>query len=219
MKKIVVGLFGIHYLKNLNHWMNNQTNPNYLNTYENNRKFLYDDLVKDGSTIDFYSATYYSDKLQDLIKDYNFKGLSIQHMDNNLSGDLHKSFYKRNNIFKKTVRTILDSEIKDYDLVIITRYDINLMQSVMTLNIDYDKINMFYRSKWGDNHNMCDDNFYMMPYSKLQYFYDCISKADEFKTSHDYLLHIDPECINYMIDGAYYSHESKMYSIHRGFKD
>jgi hypothetical protein len=128
MKKIAVGLFGIHYLKNLNHWMNNQTNPNYLNTYENNRKFLYDDLVKDGSTIDFYSATYYSDKLLELIKDYDFRSLSIQHMDNDSTRDLHKSFSRRNKIFKKTVRTILDGDIKDYDLVIITRYDINLMQ-------------------------------------------------------------------------------------------
>jgi hypothetical protein len=215
--KIAVGLFGIHYLKKLNHWMNSSTNPDYINTFENNKQFLYNDLMSNGHSIDFYSATYYSDKLLDLIKDYQFKGLSLQHMDNNLSGDLHISFRKRNRIFKKTLKTIIDSDIKDYDLVIATRYDINFMQSIMNLNINYAKINFLHKSKWDQDHNLCDDNFYLMPYSKLQYFYDCIEKIDELNASHEYHHHIPSEETNFMVDGAYYSHESKIYGLHRGF--
>jgi len=217
--KIAVGLFGIHYLKNLNHWMKSSTNPDYINTFENNKQFLYNDLISSGHSVDFYSATYYSDKLLNLIKDYDFKRLSLQHMDNTSStGDLlHISFRKRNRIFKKTLKTIIDNDIKDYDLVIVTRYDVNLLQPIMNLNIDYSKINFIHKSKWGSGSDLCDDNFYLMPYSKLQYFYDCIDKIDELKASHEYLHHIPAEEINYMVDGSYYSHEYPIFNLHRGY--
>jgi hypothetical protein len=215
MKKLAVGLFGIHYVENLNHWMKWKTTVDYSDRYKNNREFLYNDFESAGNCLDFYSATYFSDNINSLIKDYRFKSLSLENIDNQASSDLSTSFVKRNRIFKKTIKLILDNKSNDYDFVILTRYDMDFKLPIINLNLDYDKINLFYRAKWGDNHNLCDDNFYFMPYSKLQYFYDQISKIDESICGHEYHLYFKPDDLHYIVDGAYFSHESPIYNLKR----
>ena len=61
----------------------------------------------------------------------------------------------------------------------------------------------------------CDDNFYVIPYSLLNYFYKTISNIDEKIWSHNYNKYFDNDIINYMIDGEYYSHEIKFYQLNR----
>jgi hypothetical protein len=215
MKKLAVGLFGIHYIEGLNHWCNWITTVDYSKTYINNKQYLYDDFESGGNILDFYSATYTSSKLEDLKQDYKFRSLSIHAINNTVSNNWTESFIKRNRIFKRTVELILDSNIKDYDFVILTRYDMDFKLPVISLNMAFDKINLFYQAKWGDNQNLCDDNFYFMPYSKLQYFYDQISKIDESICGHEYHLYFKPGDLHYMVSGAYFSHESPVYQIYR----
>jgi hypothetical protein len=215
MKKLAIGLFGIHYIGDLNHWMNWITAVDYTQTYNNNKQYLYDDFASGGNSLDFYSATYTSSKLEDLKQDYKFRSLSIHTINNTVSNDLTQSFIRRNKIFKRTVKLILDNKNKDYDFVMFTRYDMNFKLPVISLDIDFNKINLFYRAKWGDESNLCDDNFYFMPYSKLQYFYDQISMIDESICGHEYHLYFKPNDLHYMVDGAYFSHESPVYEINR----
>jgi hypothetical protein len=217
MKKLAIGLFGIHYMEDLNHWMHWINNVDYSETYDNNKEYLYNDFEAGGNMLEFYSATYKSPKEEDIKRDYQFRALSLQKVDNSV-GQLSSYFVRRNRIFKKTIKLILDNKTKDYDFVILTRYDMNFIIPIIDMNIDFNKINLLYKAKWGDNSNLCDDNFYFMPYSKLQYFYDVISSLDETISSHLYHLHIDPAEINYMTEGAYYSHESPVYRIHRTHK-
>jgi hypothetical protein len=78
---------------------------------------------------------------------------------------------------------------------------------------DYSKVNVFYQAKWGSEHDLCDDNFYFMTYDTLKNFYNDICALEENISSHRWSRHLSN--LHYMYPGAYYSHESDLYSIHR----
>ena len=67
------------------------------------------------------------------------------------------------------------------------------------------------RAKWGADNTLCDDNFYLLKYSKLQEFYDTICSLDENVSSHTYNKYLKD--INYLVEGEYYSHELPTYFI------
>lgn len=203
--KFGVGLFGVHYIDNLEHWMNWKVNVDYKFTYENNKHFLYnqqDEFL-------FYSSTYFSNKLQELIQDFNFRILKLKQV-NNVKLSVDNNFIRRNQIFKETIKLILEDNI-DLDYVILTRYDINFKKKVFDLNIDYDKINLMCKAKWGVVSNLVDDNFYLLKYSKLEEFYNTINSIDEKISSHRYNEYVKD--INFLIDGEYFSHEIPTYFI------
>jgi hypothetical protein len=205
--KVAVGLFGIHYIEELNHWMNCKLRVDYKDGYENNKKLLYNTI-----DVDFYSSTYFSEKLNHLIKDYKFTVLKLQHIENILEDDINNNWKKRNKRFKETIKLILDDNAK-YDYVILTRYDIWLKQNLFELNIDYSKVNVICGAKWGDDDTIIDDNFYFLPYFKLQEFYNAIDLIDEKICAHKYNKYISN--IHRMIDANFYSHEIPVYTLHR----
>jgi len=206
-KKIAVGLFGIHYTENLNHWMGWKVEVNYKDCYKNNKEFLYD-----GIEAYFYSSTYFSSHLEQLILDYNFKSLKLETINNKFEKDTKKGFVKRNKRFKETIKLILDDNA-EYDYVILTRYDIWLKQNLSEFDIDYSKVNVICGAKWGDDDTIIDDNFYFLPYSKLQEFYNAIDLIDEEICAHEYNKYISD--IHRMIDDNFYSHDIPAYTLHR----
>jgi hypothetical protein len=206
-KKIAVGLFGIHHTETLNHWMGWKVQVNYKDCYKNNREFLYD-----GIETHFYSSTYFSSHLEQLILDYNFKSLKLETINNKFEKDIKKGFVKRNKRFKETIKLILDDN-SEYDYVILTRYDIWLKQNLFELDIDYSKVNVICGAKWGDDDTIIDDNFYFLPYSKLQEFYNSIDLIDEEICAHEYNKYISD--IHRMIDDNFYSHDIPAYTLHR----
>jgi len=86
----------------------------------------------------------------------------------------------------------------------------------LDLNVDWDKINVFCKSKSGNNDSLIDDNFYLLPFSELKIFYKKILNLDETIWAHEYNKFIDN--FNYLIDGSYYSHEIPVYKLHRIIK-
>jgi hypothetical protein len=206
--KVCVGLFGIHYLDKLNHWMGWKTSVNYKNTLNNNIEKIY-------SRCDctFYSSTYFSPIINNLINDFNFKHLELREVDNSSSTDVVQSFINRNKVFLDTVELIMKDKSNNCDYVLLTRYDLLFKQSPFDLNLKYDKINFVCKSKWGDNDSLCDDNFYFMPMSMLAYFYKNILSLPIAMSSHEYHKYIRNK--NYLIDGKYFSHEIPVYSIYR----
>jgi hypothetical protein len=180
---------------------------NYKDCYKNNKDFLYN-----GMETDFYSSTYFSSEIEQLILDYQFKSLKLQIIDNKFEKDIKKSFVKRNKRFKETIKLILDSDIT-YDYVILTRYDIFFKQKPFELNVNYCNINVICGAKWGDDDTIIDDSFYFMPYSKLQEFYNAIDLIDEEICSHEYNKYISD--IHRMIDDNFYSHDIPTYTLHR----
>lgn len=207
---VAVGLFGIHYQSNLSHWMNWNLSIDYKQTYENNNEKLYKKIIPT-----YYSSTYYSDKLQNLLDDYKFQSIKLQKIDNKIETFIGNNWKKRNKRFKETIQLILDDNII-YDYVILTRYDIMLNSYPLDLNVDWDKINVFCKSKSGNNDSLIDDNFYLLPFSELKIFYKKILNLDETIWAHEYNKFIDN--FNYLIDGSYYSHEIPVYKLHRIIK-
>ena len=88
-------------------------------------------------------------------------------------------------------------------------------QNPLKLNVDYNKINVICKAKCGDDDTIIDDNFYFMPYNKLEKFYNQINLIDEKMWAHEYNKYIDD--INYLIDGKYYSHEIPVYNLLRTY--
>jgi hypothetical protein len=162
--------------------------------------------------ITFYSSTYFTEKLSELINDFKFKKLHLNEMQNEKNEIIENRLIKRNKRFKETIKLILDDNTK-YDYVILTRYDIWLKQNPLELNIDYSKVNVICGAKWGDDDTIIDDNFYFMPYSKLQEFYNAIDLIDEKICAHEYNKYISD--IHKMIDDNFYSHDIPAYTLHR----
>ena len=211
MTKIAVGLFGIHYLEEMNHWCFGKNTVDYRKTYENNKNNIYNLL---GSTsIDYFSATYDSSIYKELLKDYHFRKIQFNEVNNSPATHDDEKFIKRNRIFKKTIELMIDPAY-DYDLALITRYDMRMKVKINDLTFDFDKINVFYKAKWkGYSEELIDDNFYYMPYNKLQDFYNNILRIPENITSHLWGNHLTN--IHMAVDGSYYSHESPVYNINR----
>ncbi len=205
--KVAVGLFGIHYLNELNHWMNWKIKVDYTEGYEINKKILYDTVYAD-----FYSSTYFSEKTNQLLNDYKFKSIKLQHIDNKVETILGNNWKKRNKRFKETIELIFDSNI-EYDYVILTRYDIEFFTNPFKLNFDSDKINVTCKLYSGILPYMIDDNFYLLSYSKLNYFYNEVCKINETVWAHEYSEYINN--FNFLIDGMYDVHTIPMYKFLR----
>jgi len=205
--KLAVGLFGIHYIEKLNHWSDYGMSVDYRKSLQNCKTNMFDSFLD--STVDYFSATYKSPLSQVLLNDYKFRKIQFNDIDNTPPINNEK-FIRRNRIFKKTVKLMLGY---DYDFALITRYDIRMMVNINTLTFDFDKINLFYKTKWGEDYNLCDDNFYFLPYNRLQKFYDDICLIDESISSHRWNQYLSD--LNYLIDGIYYSHQSKIYHVTR----
>jgi hypothetical protein len=203
MLNTAIGLFGIHYVGNLNHWMGWNHTVDYFHCLENNKKTIFNHYNSS-----FYSSTYFSEKINQLIEDYKFKGLRLKPINNKRENNVHS----KNTSVKETIKLILEDNT-EYDVVILMRYDIIFHQNIIDLNINYDKINMLCQNKCGDIHDLCDDNFYLIPFNKLKEFYNIIDNIDINISSHEYNKYIKD--INYMVEGQYYSHEYPMCHIAR----
>ena len=201
--KLAIGLFGIHYINELNHWMGWRNGVDYRKTYTNQS-----DLIYSKFQTQYYSATYYSDTKNELLSNYNFSNITFKEVDNSSSNPL----IKRNTIFKNTVKLILDNDT-DSDLILLTRYDLRFKGGFDLFNIDYDKINFLCGNRSGNDSDLVDDNFYIIPKSLLKYFYETINEASENVSSH--LYHKLFKDYNFMINGWYYSHENPFYEITR----
>jgi len=94
------------------------------------------------------------------------------------------------------------------------RYDLEFKTSPIT-NLNFDKINLLCRTKWGTNEDLVDDNFYFMPFSKLQFFYETVKSIPLNVSSHEYEHYFPNDEFSYAVEGKFYSHEIPIYSIRR----
>lgn len=180
--KIAIGLFGIHYLKNFNHWCDWSLLIDYKKTIQNNIDFFkyYQNTYENELT--FFSSTYFSEKLTELIDDFNFKSLQLNIIDNRkIYGN---NYIQKNRRLKETIKLILDNNF-EYDLIILTRFDILLEKKIYDFKLNLDKINILYEGEWEGIHEI-DDNFYVLSYNKLKYFYEQLEKIDEKIKSHHF---------------------------------
>jgi hypothetical protein len=200
--KVTVGLFGIHYVDTLNHWLGWKHGVDYRKTFHNQFTQIYS-----SHDVKYYSATYYSDIQNELLTDYNFTSITFSEIDNTSETDPR---IKRNKVFKNTIKLILE-DTSDCDLVILTRYDLYFKKNFYSLDINFDKVNFLcgvtrsnrYEKKNDRDTDLVDDNFYCIPRDLLQSFYDTIETIPETIPSHKYHKWFDD--YHLMISGRWYS--------------
>lgn len=202
--KIAVGLFGIHYIDNLNHWMGWKHGVDYRETFHNQFSHIYSN-----HDVKYYSATYYSNIKNELMDDYKFTSITFSDIDNNPDTN---QWVKRSKTFKNTIKLMLEDKT-EWDLAILTRYDLHFKESFYSLNIDFEKVNFLCGAKWGDDSDLVDDNFYCIPRHLLKSFYDTIETIPENISAHNY--HKSFTDYHFMVEGSWYSHELPTYHIHR----
>lgn len=204
--KVAVGLFGIHYIDNLNHWRGWKHGVDYRKTFHNQFTQIYSN-----HDVRYYSATYYSDIQNELLNDYNFTSITFREIDNTLETDPR---IKRNRVFKDTIKLILE-DTSDCDLVILTRYDLHFKKNFYSLDINFDKVNFLcgprsgqYKKRNSGYIDLVDDNFYCIPRHLLQSFYDKVESIPEIMSSHQYHKWFDDY---HLMITQWYSHNLPSY--------
>ena len=206
-RKVAIGLYGIHYIDGLNHWMPEWTpSVDYKKCLQNNIDFVFNDY-----DTTFYSSTYFSDKTVELYNDYKFKSLKLSEIDNTKDIDIKTSFIKRNRIFRQTIELILADNI-EYDSVILMRYDMKFKTKLP--NIDYTKVSITNKTIWGENRDLTDDCLYVVPFNILKQFYGVVCSIPEDVSAHEWHKYIKD--IHWMIDEPMFSHLNPTYEIVRG---
>ena len=162
MKKIALLLFGISKKIQL-HWHQKfkLQEINYLRSYSNYQEFIFGYFQRKGYLIDVYLST---NKLKKkdrkaLIKTYNpiLSSFNKDHPNKHLS---------RNQKLDRVIDLCLEKQI-NYDLVLLTRFDLLFKKEFGTVNINFSKFNLVSRLS---NPKLICDNFYLFPYSLLPQF-------------------------------------------------
>jgi hypothetical protein len=155
MKNMAICIAGLHW------------EENYKNPYrEHNIKIDYNKYVKNIKTkiykyfekdyqIDTFICTQHSNMIDNLIQTYN---------------PTQCIFENKNHCFKKLkVLKVLQEQInnssKNYDLVLLTRFDIYLLDDFTTTNINLNKLNIVSIL---EHDRVCDDNLFIFPIPYLK---------------------------------------------------
>jgi len=233
--RVALGLFGISHKESNVNWLRwwLKYDIDYRKCVDNYKKYLFDHFKSEGFDVSTYISTYksetYEDLQTDLMKQYNPKFISmvdyqIQTPTNNLA---------RNIIFSRLCHTILNQE-ESADLVLLTRFDMNFLQSLNKVRIDWNKINVVHETDMAGDY---DDNFYLMSWETFKRFVEVTDKYgvggfpqqstwhlnghDDCLSFHYLKPHLEKEfgvgCINTMIDGNYMAGHSPFMNFVRGY--
>jgi len=236
-KKVAFGLFGVSYSEANVNWLRDWLiyDVDFRKSSENYKKYIINHLIGEGFDVDVYLSTYETediDNLKDeLVKHYNPKNLSIV----DYSINTKTNNLSRNLIFSRLCHSILNSK-EVYDFIVLTRFDLILLQKLSDVKIDLTKINVVHETDASDEF---DDNFYIVPGNIFRRFVEVTDKFgtggydtqsswhyyghDECLSFHYLKPHFEDEfgvgCINTMVDGQYMAGHSPFMNIIRGYHD
>ena len=165
MKKIAILFFGLTY-HTYCHFSGKIKKVNYNLSFDNYQEYIYKYFENLGYEIDTYFTTnnYCDESKKNRIRN-KIKPKNCAFIKNNFNH--HKS---RNTKFLKVIELCLNEDI-NYDLVLITRFDLIFQKKFEESNIKLDKFNLV--SILEKNHLICD-NFYLFPYQYLRKFYELL---------------------------------------------
>lgn len=210
--KTAVGLFGIHYVQKLNHWMGWKHGVDFEKTVE-----VFKNQILKNLNPKYFISTYKSEKLSNLMKTYYpHDSILAKNLDNKIPENFNDNFTRRNSRFIEVMELILNSN-QEYERVILTRFDLMFKKNAFLdkLDIKENKVNFLNRTGWGENKNLCDDNFYVFSYPQFLFFYDVVKSLNLSISSHEYKNYFKEDQINYMQKELYYSHNNPFYYIYR----
>lgn len=211
MGKAAILLFGISYLEQYSHWHRSHTHPyiiDYQHSYQNYQTHIFDYFKQMGYECDVFLATNESNKKEELVKDY--QPVRITFPENTGS-----SVRSRNSKVTSVVESCLNyctENNEEYDLVLLTRFDLWFKKDFQTANIQLDKLNLVSKLEKGD---LICDNFYLFPGKVLQQFLVVLRK--NAKRSHHKILGQFMEIceVNFILGGRRKIHQIPFYDIVR----
>ena len=175
----------------------------YNNSYENYQKYIFEYFTHKGYDIDVYISTNIlpDNYKEDLLVKY--KPVKCNFIEN--ENDINLS--KKNKI--NDVINLCLKEGKEYDLILITQFDLLFQKDFANSNIQFDKFNIVSISN--DPDYICN-NFYLFPYKYLSEFFKIIKSSS-------YLIKKDLESIdcliNYIVNE---NHDSLDLSFYKNIK-
>ncbi len=162
-------LFGVS-LEINKHWQYGTLySLDYNNSYDNYQKYIFEYFTKKGYDIDVYISTnkFINDKdVNELTEKY--KPVKCSFIE-----DREDIVLSRN----KKLESVIDlciNEGNEYDLILITRFDLLFQKDFANSNIDFDKINIVSVL---EKSNLICDNFYLFPYKYLIPYKKIIKKC------------------------------------------
>lgn len=177
--RIAVLLKGISYAQSYVHWSGQSYNVDFRDNADNMLQMLIEPFKEKGDTVDTYCCTYEHEYLHLLNYKYNTKD--------------SKAFPKRR-MFDKTYKYVLSMIVdgldiikEEYDLYIITRFDVNFTKRVIDIPFDEKDVNFLCKAKGpliGTTYN--DDTLIIVGRKQLQKFKDVAMRLIE---ENDKLMH------------------------------
>lgn len=207
-QNIAVGLFGISYKKDHNHWMGWKTNPDWRKS--NYKNTLHKILKDNNNNVDHFLSTYHHEIEEELLHDFNPKA----HILNNFASG--SWIYNRHCRFKE----ILNLFDTNYDYYIMTRFDISfIIEELSRCQVDSESINVTSKHGMGDDRELLCDCFYIFNRSMLESFRIFINNLpeDNGDIAYYHKLHryLNSPNFSYMINGSYYSHNCPVWRLVR----
>ena len=184
-KKIAICFFGLSKCKDGECRRNKKCMEidHFKYNYDNYQEKIFDYFLGKGYKIDVYFST--NDTMNDIDKNKlinAYKPINYNFIDENLfpvvpvRGPSPLKMASKHRKVENVLEMCLDSKI-DYDLVLLTRFDLIFNDNFNESNIELDKFNIV--SELESKHVICD-NFYLVPFKYLREFLEI---AKDYRTT------------------------------------
>lgn len=208
--KLALLLFGMSVNPEYRHWgIKKHIHVHWRNSYENYKEFIFDFFRKKGYEIDVYFTTNTLNNKDKIELCETYKPVKCDFIDNHENKTI-----SRNTKMKKVVDLCLFTNI-NYDLVMITRFDLLFQKKFHESNIQLDKFNLV--SILERPHLICD-NFYLFPYKYLKDFVNIINR-NQFNSFHKIKKDIEningKDFVNYILNNNRLVAQLDFYKIQR----
>lgn len=175
--KLCLLLYGISFNENYhNYYYNKDFVIDYRESVENYKKIIYKYFEDVGYEIDVYFCTNSSSDIihNSLIQDFDPVGFYFMNKESEESLPDYTNNVIQKNFKIKTVLELVKESTNDYDLCLLTRFDLHFNISFSQVTFDFEKINLV--SFLEKDEYICD-NFYLFPFKYLDDMIDLVDNC------------------------------------------
>jgi len=145
MKKAAIQFRGISYLENYRHHIGNIITDPYEIDFTHNIDLYKENIIQPlfdlGYEVDVYFHTYQSKKLDYFISEFGEVNLILMDFDETIRYNDSSNIWKLEINSLEQIRNVETENDFKYDLVILTRFDYNIIESVSNIFIPYGYVN------------------------------------------------------------------------------
>jgi hypothetical protein len=204
---IAICIKGVHYMNGENNWY-----IDYEKQINNFYEMIVNPLKIDGNIIDIFLSTYQSNKLDNLKDSYKTNEVYIQEF--NIDECRFDAQYKHHMTLYNNVKKYSLKNNIQYDLIITTRFDLEMNHHITKIQLKYDTFNISFKQPYGD----ADDCLWVFPGNDI----DIVISALEHMRSENKQLHkiesYYTKKINFLVSVDYYS-EHPIFNLKRTVRD